>query len=335
MPARRRLPIEMTNPNGRSFSRDPDEHELLRTVDASVALQQLLAAAAAPPSATELKGRSRAVAEFRAAQLSSSVRPPADGSLEGQKTAAIQLHPSDRPNRTSPGRISRAVRSRRGSVPHRPRFTCVGRWSAARLTVACAALVTVLGGTAAAAAAGELPVPVRNAVAQLFATEPAGRTPTPAAPSTRGTAAPTTGSGARPGKVSTSRAAAPTVAASRPAIAHARPPQLRGLCQAYLSRGRSVGSVATLAEPGFAPLIAAAGGAANVSAFCAGLIPQATVSPPVAPSHPRASTHSSVRASPARSAATHPAHPAQSANRSHSKQASASHGRPAVPPGHR
>ncbi len=60
----------MTTPDGHGSRRHPDEHELARAVEASAALRQLLAAASAPPSTAELKGRSRAIAAFRAAHRS-------------------------------------------------------------------------------------------------------------------------------------------------------------------------------------------------------------------------------------------------------------------------
>jgi hypothetical protein len=136
----------MTHANGRWPPRHPDEDELVRAVDASSALRQLLAAASAPPSTAELKGRSRAIADFRAAQRPSAPAPAPEPDTEptgqargGRLTAAGLMRPS--------------------------------RWSA-RVTVACAALVTLLGGTAATAAAGELPTALRNAVSNLF-TDPA------------------------------------------------------------------------------------------------------------------------------------------------------------------
>lgn len=58
----------MTNPGGHGSRRYPDERELAQTVDASVALQQLLAAASAPPSSDELQGLSQALAGYRVAR---------------------------------------------------------------------------------------------------------------------------------------------------------------------------------------------------------------------------------------------------------------------------
>jgi hypothetical protein len=126
----RRLSVVMTNAGGRRSQRHPDEQELVQAVDDSAALRQLLAAAAAPPSTAELKGRSRAIADFRAARRHGTVHPQPVDQVSG-----------------------RAGSGRRGAA----KLTQIGRRSAARLTVACTALIMLLSGTAAAAAAGELP----------------------------------------------------------------------------------------------------------------------------------------------------------------------------------
>jgi hypothetical protein len=80
----------MTQPHGRRSPRHPDEDELVRAVDASAALRQLLAAAAAPPSTAELKGRSRAIADFRAAQLPRSPTEPAPDPARPEAAAGPQ-----------------------------------------------------------------------------------------------------------------------------------------------------------------------------------------------------------------------------------------------------
>jgi hypothetical protein len=69
----------MTSAHGPRSPRHPDEDELARVADASAALRQLLAAAAAPPSTAELKGRSRAIADFRAARLPRPAEADTDG----------------------------------------------------------------------------------------------------------------------------------------------------------------------------------------------------------------------------------------------------------------
>src|ERR1700712_3318814 len=76
MVPRRRLSDVMTHADGHRSQLHPDEAELVRAVDASAALRQLLAAASAPPSRAELKGRSRAIADFRAAQRASARESP-------------------------------------------------------------------------------------------------------------------------------------------------------------------------------------------------------------------------------------------------------------------
>lgn len=131
----------MNDAYGRGAPDHPDEDELVRTVDASPALRQLLAAASAPPSAAELRGRSRALAGFRAMQL---------------------------PRWTEAGRGIGAGRAAGG---HR---------AAVRLTLACTAVLVLLGGVAANAAADELPTALRNAVAGLFTDlAPSGDSPSP------------------------------------------------------------------------------------------------------------------------------------------------------------
>jgi hypothetical protein len=133
----------MTHAHGRRSPRHPDEDELVQAVDASAALRRLLAAAAAPPSAVELKGRSRAVADFRAAQLS---RSPGAKFGTAPDTAAAQ-------NR---GGLDRGSQDR---DDHR---------ATAGFTLVCTAVLVLLVGTAANAAAGELPTTVRNAVAGVL-----------------------------------------------------------------------------------------------------------------------------------------------------------------------
>lgn len=143
----------MTHAHDRRSPRHPDEDELVRVVDASAALRQLLAAASAPPSTAELKGRSQAIADFRATH-----RP----------RASVAGHGS--------GATSRARAGHRGAAA----LARAGRRSSARLTVACAAVVALLGSTTAAATAGELPTALRNAMSGLFTESPlAGDRPSP------------------------------------------------------------------------------------------------------------------------------------------------------------
>lgn len=236
--------------------RHPDEHELVQAVAASAALRRLLAAASAPPSTAELEGRSRAIAHFRAAQRPSPLHPEPINPATGQAGQAA-------PERRAPARLAG-----------------VGRWSAARVTVACTALVVLLGGTAAATAAPELPTALHNAVSDLLNTSAPADSPPPAPASS--SAEPTvrpeprrTGSGAssapnRPGS---------STAAGRAGTSAASLPQLVGLCRAYQAAG-SIEAAALLARPGFAPLVMAADGVPGVTAFCAHLTDPARTVPP-------------------------------------------------------
>lgn len=309
----------MTNVNGRGPQRHPDEQELLRIVECSLALRQLLASAAAPPSAAELSGRSRAVADFLAAHRSESgrLRPASHDPL------ALEVHCDDLAGKSRSGWLTPRVTSGgRPTTVGAPRFAAVGRWSAARLTVACAALVTVLGGTAAAAAAGELPVPVQNAVAELFDSTPAGHSPAPTATPADRSASPASGAAGSPDSsaASTSRPVGSSAAAGRSAVERASAPQLLGLCRAYRAAGKSR---TALAGPGFAPLVAAAKGSAHVDAFCAGLGAEPTAARR-APSKPAVSNHPNPASSLSWSAAPRPAHsvrqpPGSRVNTSHGK----------------
>ncbi|HEY0165930.1 MAG TPA: hypothetical protein VGB75_02710 [Jatrophihabitans sp.] len=244
----------MSNANGRRPPRHPDEQRLVEAAEASAALRQLLAAASAPPSAAELKGRSQAIAAFRGVHRP-VIRPQPAIPRTGQPAS----------ERRTPARLAR-----------------VSRWSAARLTVAGAALAVLLGGTAAAAAAGELPAALQNAVSDLL-NPPAGvgSPPAPDRSSAVPTAQPTPGlSHAVPSLVPNgppttgSASGTPT---RPPGAAAATPPQLSALCRAYQSAGSPA---ATLATPGFAPLVTAADGVAGVTGFCSRLIgPARTVAP--------------------------------------------------------
>ncbi|MEO6504069.1 MAG: hypothetical protein ABIQ09_19445 [Jatrophihabitantaceae bacterium] len=206
----------MSNAKGRRARRHPDEHHLVQAVEASAALRQLLAAASAPPSQAELRGRSRAITDFRAAHRPGSTHPlpvnPAGGAVAQPGSPAA----------SQPG------------LERRPpvRLAGVGRWSAARLTVACTALVALLGSTAVTAAAGELPTALQNAVSDLLNTPaPAGDSPAPAPSGS--TAEPTV----RP---EPGRTGAPSSAPSRPASSPVKtdPPSM-GPSSAHRSDARS------------------------------------------------------------------------------------------------
>jgi len=268
----------MTNANGRRSQRHPDEQELIRVAAASAALRRLLAAAAAPPSAAELRGRSRAIAAFRAAR-----QPGAHSQLVDQAADHVGS-------------------GRRGAA----KLARAGRRSAARLTVACTALIVLLGGTAAAAA-GELPTALRDAVSDLL-TNPS---PAPDRPAPGDSSAPRVVPSPERGAVASSSPPDGSPAAGgHPGSAAASPPQLAGLCRAYQAAGPSS---TTLDRPGFAPLVSAAGGAGGVTAFCAGHGSAKAVLPPSA--RPRAAPPKAARSHPAgTSAGTSTAAPAGAAS---------------------
>ncbi len=256
MPRRRRLSSVMTIPGGHGSRPDPDEQELARAVDDSAALRQLLAAASAPPSSAELKGRSRAIAAFRAAHRRRR------GATGGTPAAS-------------------------GTASKRTPLVRAGRWSAAQFTVVCAALVVLLGGTAVAAAAGQLPTALQDAVSDLFngPDQPSpGPAPLPRPLPSGMHNLPPTPSGTESAVAPASSPAATSTAtpgAGRPTAA-----QLAALCHAYRAAGADS---RLLSAPGFAPLVDAAGSSAGVDGFCAGL---AAPSSPATPSS-RASSRSS------------------------------------------
>src|SRR5689334_14730928 len=139
----------MTTPHGPESRRHPDEQELARAVHASDALQQLLAAASAPPSTAELKGRARAVAAFRAAyrlRRPGTGSQPVDSSTAASQAAAIEQAPTESPVEGRADDAGTPAGSRRRTKLARAR-----RWSAAQLTVAGASLLMLLGASTAAA----------------------------------------------------------------------------------------------------------------------------------------------------------------------------------------
>jgi hypothetical protein len=138
----------------------------------------------------------------------------------------------------------------------------------AKLAAAAAAAAVTLGGAAAAAYAGKLPAP-----AQRFAHDTIGAPKTP---------------GAQPAHSATPQ---PTVLPGHSA---------HGLCTAY-AHLKAHGSAARKATA-FRQLAAAAGGAAHISAYCAGVAHPGNPSPGTAPANPG---KSSTLPSPAQR--THPA----------------------------
>lgn len=133
----------MATPHGSEPGRAPDEQELARAAYASDALRQLLAAASAPPTTTELKGRSRAVAAFRSVYR---LRRGAGVQHPGPSTpAGVDQHEQA----TSP--VEAATDGSAADRRRRSRLTRAQRWSAAQLTLAGTALVVLLGAPAARA----------------------------------------------------------------------------------------------------------------------------------------------------------------------------------------
>ncbi|HST46848.1 hypothetical protein [Jatrophihabitans sp.] len=264
--------------DGHESRHHPDEQELARAAHASDALQQLLAAASAPPSTAELKGRSRAVAAFRAAYRLR--RPAAAGSTvtagstaTAGETATVGSTATAGETDLDPAARTEGDLGDEGRTPagnrRRTKLARARRWSAAQLTVAGAALLMLLGATAAAAAAGQLPAPLQETVSDLFngsgAPDPE-RTPAPHSPSVPHPPLPV------PSRTAPPPAASATSSPSAPARSTGRstdtPAQLPGLCRAYQAAGPSA---ATLSRPGFRPLVDAAGGTSGVEGYCAAL----------------------------------------------------------------
>jgi hypothetical protein len=190
------------------------------------------------------------------------------------------------PVHSGPTAEANALAAFRGAVgrpaeptrPHRRRHPVLTSLLSAKAAAAAAAAVVTLGGAAAAAYTGKLPAPV-----QKLAHDAIGAPKTPATPS----AHPATGQ--------------PTALPGHAAY---------GLCTAY-AHLKAHGSAAQKATA-FRKLAAAAGGAANVSSYCA------TVPHPGNPSGGKPSTH------PAGKPSTLPTHAQQTDPA----------GKPATPPSH-
>ena len=261
----------MTTSDGPESRHHPDEQELARIARASDALQQLLAAASAPPSTAELTGRSRAIAAFRAAYRS---RRPTTASSYTTTDAAEPDQLIGAAERDADGRAGDEGRTPAGSR-RRTRLARARRWSAAQLTVAGAALLMLLGATAAAAAAGQLPRPLRDTVSDLFdgpddvnpGSPPARHSPSVVRPPSSAPSSSSSSSSA-PSRTAP-QPPAPAVGSHEPSSRPdsgpgSAPAQLAGLCRAYRAAGP-----ATLSRPGFLPLVTAAGGSSGVKAYCA------------------------------------------------------------------
>ncbi|MER5704366.1 hypothetical protein ABT023_20840 [Micromonospora sp. NPDC002296] len=217
-------------------------------------LARLLAAAAGPTRPGELVGEEAALAAFRAARVA-----PASA-------------PASAPART-------------------PR----------RLTVGVVAWIGTLAATATAGVAvaaatldrAEEPAPPpAPSTASASAADPGATDPTAPRPTGSGPGgspspipAPTaTPSGAGPS--GPARPGTPGAATRSPGPGHSGAgAQLPGLCRAYLAKSAAQRERA-LEKPGFAPLVAAAGGAAEVESFCQDLLAGADSGRTARPSHP-------------------------------------------------
>lgn len=198
----------MSKQRGRRIDRRTAEQVLRGVpVDATDAVTGLLAAAAAPPRDGEQPGEQAAVTAF----------------LE-----AAQHAPAAR-SRSSPRGESTGTKLRTAKV------------------AAAVAAVFAVGGVAAAAATGVLPLPAGGS---------------PPAPSASGHAHPGAGS-----------PAAPTTTREETSAVHqpAPSPSLVGLCRAYDAGGKTERGKA-LASPAFTALVTAAGGEAGVDGYCGVLL---------------------------------------------------------------
>lgn len=231
-------------------ARQPTPEDLLRqTGDAPEPLARLLSAAAAPARPGELDGEEAAVAAFRAARHSRLV----DG-----------VHP---------GGTDRAAHG--GSRKPSPTG-----WSGRRLTagVAAWAAAGVATVTAGAALAAEMLVPTPPTPV------PAGARPTTTAPATTApatTESATTEPATTPPPTTTLPTTAPTAppsvtspgahGAGTPSEDHVAPePSIVGRCRGYLARNAGNGRAPE--KPPTPDLVAAAGGAAKVEAYCRKLL---------------------------------------------------------------
>ncbi|WP_431908866.1 hypothetical protein [Micromonospora carbonacea] len=228
-------------------ARDPRAGDAGRPADP---LTDLLAAAAAPARPGELAGEEAALAAFRAARAA----------------------PASAPAR-APRRRGRGI----GAVA----------WIGAVAATATAGVAVAAVGLDRADDAPRPPVP-GTAPADPGVSGPTGAGPTGSGP-TGGSSAPgggdatpgAAGPGASPG------AAPPPTPGRTPGPAGTRAAaNLPGLCRAYLARPAAQRAKA-LTTPGFAPLVDAAGGAAEVESYCRRLVPDAgPADPPAArPAH--------------------------------------------------
>ncbi|MEW1909473.1 hypothetical protein AB0442_13605 [Kitasatospora sp. NPDC085895] len=187
--------------------------------------------------------------------LAAAAAPPADGALPGEEQAVAAFREARRTPAPQPGRATMADHARRRT------FTLKA--------LVAAFAVTAVGGVAVAAGTGNLPQALGGSPAKGHA---------PAAPDASPTdPASASGDGTPSGRPTPSGSAGRTDAAGSPSVgshaggasAASALPDLAALCQVWTDRSRSGAKQRDLlAEPRMAPLVAAAGGAAKVDAYC-------------------------------------------------------------------
>ena len=211
---------------------------------------------------------------------------PAGLGLVAEAFAALRAAPED----SGVAAEAKALAAFRGTVskpavsarPRRRRHPLLTSLLSAKLAAAAAAAAVTLGGAAAAAYAGKLPAPV-----QKLAHDTIGAPRTPGAPT-------------------------PHPATPQPTMMRGH--SAYGLCTAY-AQLKDHGSAARKATA-FRKLVAAAGGATHVSAYCAG------VAHPGKPSHGNPSPGAT------------PAHPGKPSALPSSAQHTHPAGKPTTPPSH-
>jgi hypothetical protein len=316
----------MNTPERHRSKRHPDEQDLVRIVSGSDELRQLLAAAAvAPParaaSPAELAGQARALAFFRAARVAATQPLTTLEPDVGQPLAAEEL-PASR-TEFAVGPTGRGE-PRRQAARRSARIAAACRTRTIKVAIASGLSALVLAGMGVAAAAGGLPVPLQDAVHNLFnapapdisssaATVPNSRVPNSTVPNSRvpnSTVPLRSTPASTPAQPSASLSRAPSgarLSASRPPAGPVRSQlpsgvaaSVAGLCRAYHAGNKSA---RTLRAPGFATLVRAAGGATRVQAYCTKLTGTARPSNPAAKPSSPAAKPSSPAAKPTSSAA--------------------------------
>jgi hypothetical protein len=182
--------------------------------------------------------------------------------------------------------------ARLATVPPRRRIpmlkAALANLIAVKVAAGAAVAAAATGGIALAAASGNLPAPLQGAAHSAFG-----------APAAHGASQASSAHGrphGAPVPASTAASTAPTFEPSEsnhPSGTATPSPSLRGLCNAFQA-GATSNPGKALANPAFSVLVTAAGGKANVAAFCVTLIGPAPTHHAGAPStHPSGapSTH--------------------------------------------